>query len=193
MTAGTEDQGGRSRPLWFGPEDQPLFGWLHAPVSGAARGGVVLCPTLGMEAVNGRYTFRCLGDFFQVREGGGDTDGAVVGILSVRMGGSRRREHDPCFLGQSNHALGAALAYLKANEIAAFWVGPGDVRNVRELLGEYVEHLVKFGCDQRSLLVHQALNACTVLEKPNMTQLIDLVRTDCPRCESCQQPLDVIF
>ena len=49
---------------------------------------------------------------------------AVVGILSVRMGGSRRREHDPCFLGQSNHALGAALAYFKADEIAALGGGP---------------------------------------------------------------------
>ena len=48
-------QGGHSRPLWFGPEDRPLFGWLHTPASGEARGGVVLCPTLGIEAVNARY------------------------------------------------------------------------------------------------------------------------------------------
>jgi alpha-beta hydrolase superfamily lysophospholipase len=57
-----EHQGGRSRPLWFGPEDRPLFGWLHSPASGEARGGVVLCPTLGIEAVNARYAYRCLAD-----------------------------------------------------------------------------------------------------------------------------------
>jgi alpha-beta hydrolase superfamily lysophospholipase len=55
-------QGGHSRPLWFGPEDRPLFGWLHTPASGEARGGIVLCPTLGIEAVNARYAYRCLAD-----------------------------------------------------------------------------------------------------------------------------------
>jgi hypothetical protein len=34
-------------PLWFGGGDQ--FGLLHLPRSGQARGGVVLCPTLGSE------------------------------------------------------------------------------------------------------------------------------------------------
>jgi alpha/beta superfamily hydrolase len=34
-------------PLWFGSGDQ--FGLLHLPSSGQARGGVVLCPTLGSE------------------------------------------------------------------------------------------------------------------------------------------------
>lgn len=55
-------QVGRSRPLWFGPEDRPLFGWLHTPASGEARGGIVLCPTLGIEAVNARYAYRYLAD-----------------------------------------------------------------------------------------------------------------------------------
>ena len=62
MTEGSESHGVRSSPLWFGPEDRPLFGWLHVPEFGQARGGVVLSPTLGIEAVNARYTFRCLAD-----------------------------------------------------------------------------------------------------------------------------------
>src|SRR5665213_2961939 len=36
---------------WFGPEDRPLAGWLHLPESGLARAGIVLCPSLGVEAL----------------------------------------------------------------------------------------------------------------------------------------------
>jgi alpha-beta hydrolase superfamily lysophospholipase len=50
------------KPLWFGPEDRPLFGWLHVPEDGRARGGVLLVPTLGIEEVNARYAYRCLAD-----------------------------------------------------------------------------------------------------------------------------------
>jgi alpha-beta hydrolase superfamily lysophospholipase len=50
------------RPLWFGPEERPLFGWLHTPAGGSARGGVLLCPALGIEAVGARYAYRQLAD-----------------------------------------------------------------------------------------------------------------------------------
>lgn len=50
------------RPLWFGPEDRPLFGWLHLPEGGEARGAVLLCPTMGIEAVNTRYAYMYLAD-----------------------------------------------------------------------------------------------------------------------------------
>jgi alpha-beta hydrolase superfamily lysophospholipase len=36
---------------WFGPEGRPLAGWLHLPDSGTARAGIVLCPSLGVEAL----------------------------------------------------------------------------------------------------------------------------------------------
>jgi alpha-beta hydrolase superfamily lysophospholipase len=52
----------RARALWFGPEDQPLFGWLHVPGDGRARGGVLLVPTLGIEEVNARYAYRLVAD-----------------------------------------------------------------------------------------------------------------------------------
>ena len=48
------------RPLWFGPQDRPLFGWLHLPESGEASGAVLLCPTIGIEAVNARYAYMYL-------------------------------------------------------------------------------------------------------------------------------------
>lgn len=36
-------------PTWFGPERSRLFGVVHVPAGGVARGGVVICPTLGRE------------------------------------------------------------------------------------------------------------------------------------------------
>ena len=50
------------KPLWFGPEDRPLFGWLHLPEGGEAHGAVLLCPTIGIEAVNARYAYMYLAD-----------------------------------------------------------------------------------------------------------------------------------
>jgi alpha-beta hydrolase superfamily lysophospholipase len=49
-------------PLWFGPKERPLFGWLHLPVDGVARGGVVLCPPLGIEAICVYFSYRTLAD-----------------------------------------------------------------------------------------------------------------------------------
>jgi alpha-beta hydrolase superfamily lysophospholipase len=39
-----------SRPIWFGPKDRPLFGWLHEPDGAAASIAVVVCNSLGAEA-----------------------------------------------------------------------------------------------------------------------------------------------
>ena len=49
------------QPGWFGPPHTPQFGWLHAP-SGGARGGVVLCPPIGLELQQSQYCFRILSD-----------------------------------------------------------------------------------------------------------------------------------
>jgi alpha-beta hydrolase superfamily lysophospholipase len=49
-------------PLWFGPNDRPLFGWLHVPRGGTARAGVVLCQPLGIEATCVYFSYRLLAD-----------------------------------------------------------------------------------------------------------------------------------
>ncbi|HXW81332.1 MAG TPA: hypothetical protein VEJ84_17655 [Acidimicrobiales bacterium] len=49
-------------PFWFGPEDRPLFGWLHTPDSGRARAGVVLCPPLAHEHQATYATLRSLAE-----------------------------------------------------------------------------------------------------------------------------------
>ena len=45
-------------PLWFGPADRPLAGWLELPAEGKARAGVVLCPSLLGECTNAYRSFR---------------------------------------------------------------------------------------------------------------------------------------
>ncbi len=47
---------GRPVPVWFGPEESPLFGDLHMP-DASTRGAVVLCPPLGREYTNSHLTF----------------------------------------------------------------------------------------------------------------------------------------
>jgi alpha-beta hydrolase superfamily lysophospholipase len=49
-------------PIWLGPEDRPLSGWMHFPEDGRAAGGVVICPALGIEAVYAYWTLRKLAD-----------------------------------------------------------------------------------------------------------------------------------
>ncbi len=49
-----------STPIWFGPAERRLFGWVHAPEGESALGGVVLCPPLGREAVTAYLTYRAL-------------------------------------------------------------------------------------------------------------------------------------
>jgi alpha-beta hydrolase superfamily lysophospholipase len=49
-------------PLWFGPDERPLFGWLHLPDDGRARAAVVLCPPLGIEAICSYFSYRTLAE-----------------------------------------------------------------------------------------------------------------------------------
>ncbi len=50
------------QPLWFGPPERRLFGWLHLPPSGQAAVGIVLCPSLSVEAVSAGPALRRLAD-----------------------------------------------------------------------------------------------------------------------------------
>jgi len=46
------------RPVWFGPSDRPLCGWLTAPTSGVASQGVLLAPPIGRESRAARRALR---------------------------------------------------------------------------------------------------------------------------------------
>lgn len=48
-----------AQPLYFGPVDRPLFGWLHRPPANLNRGaGIVLCSPSGYEAICTHRTYR---------------------------------------------------------------------------------------------------------------------------------------
>jgi dienelactone hydrolase len=51
-----------AQPVWFGPADRPLFGWLHAPPDAAARAGAVICPPVGREYTQSHYALRVIAD-----------------------------------------------------------------------------------------------------------------------------------
>jgi len=53
-----ESEGLNARPIWFGPTDQLLFGWLRLPEEASA--GVVLCRPIGLEALSAHRAYRYL-------------------------------------------------------------------------------------------------------------------------------------
>ncbi|MEO8017826.1 MAG: alpha/beta fold hydrolase [Pseudomonadota bacterium] len=49
----------RAQPLYFGPTDRSLFGWLHRPAADVARNlGLVLCSASGYEAICTHRSYR---------------------------------------------------------------------------------------------------------------------------------------
>ena len=51
-----------SRPVWFGDEGRPAFGWFHSPSDGLAGGGVVICPPLAFNLFHTHYALRLLAE-----------------------------------------------------------------------------------------------------------------------------------
>jgi alpha-beta hydrolase superfamily lysophospholipase len=95
-------------PLWFGPSERPLFGWVHAPDGPQAAGAVVLCPPLARELNSAQATFRHLA-----------TEIARAGMLAVRFdydgtGDSSGSDRDPdrvrAWLDSVGHAVDLARA-----------------------------------------------------------------------------------
>ena len=52
----------RAEPTWFGPDDRPLFGWMHLPRTTTARGVAVICPPLGREGANAQWALQTAAD-----------------------------------------------------------------------------------------------------------------------------------
>src|SRR6267378_4565458 len=80
--------GVESQPLYFGPEDRPLFGWLHAPAAASRPAlGLVICNPFGNEAICAHRSLRHLAE-----------RAADAGIPALRFdydgtGDSRSEEH----------------------------------------------------------------------------------------------------
>jgi dienelactone hydrolase len=77
-------------PIWFGPTDRPLFGWLHLPEE--ARAGVVLCRPIGLEALSAHRAYRCIAEELAAKgavtlqfdyTGTGDSDGNPYDLVGT--------------------------------------------------------------------------------------------------------------
>lgn len=125
-----------SQPLYFGPPERPLFGWLHTPLEAdASPVGCVICNPFGDEAIRAHRTIRHLAtaaaragiptlrfDY----DGTGDSAGhdlypdrLASWLASIRSAANTLRETENveriCFVGLR---LGGALAALVAAESA---------------------------------------------------------------------------
>src|ERR1700730_10607187 len=109
------------------------------------------------------------------------------------MGCSGRCKRDACFLSESDNPPSTSFGNIQADKVSALGPSPGDIGHAAKFLAEDVEHLLKFWRNQDSVPLHQLQDASLVLQKANVTQLIDLVRTNCPWRKSCEQPLNVVF
>src|SRR5271166_2215282 len=51
-----------AHPVWLGQPRQPAFGWWHSPADQRARGGVLLCPPLGLDYMQSHRALRLLAE-----------------------------------------------------------------------------------------------------------------------------------
>jgi alpha-beta hydrolase superfamily lysophospholipase len=91
-------------PLYFGPEDRPLFAWVHQPGDGLSRGTAVLCQPLLREYISAHYTFRMLAEGLAAR-----------GITAIRFdydgaGDSAGTNDDPGRIDAALASIGHAVA-----------------------------------------------------------------------------------
>jgi alpha-beta hydrolase superfamily lysophospholipase len=94
-------------PVWLGPEDRPLFGWVHTPAGAEARAGVLMCPPFGHEYQDAYATFRLLAEnlasrgFYVLRL---DYDG---------IGDSAGDDRDPGRLAAWLNSVAEGVAFLR--------------------------------------------------------------------------------
>lgn len=98
-----------AQPLYFGPQDRALFGWLHRPAAGPARNiGIVTCGPTGYEAICTHRTYRYFAE-----------SAAARGFPTLRFdydgtGDSSGRALDPDRLGHWLRSIEAAIETLRA-------------------------------------------------------------------------------
>ena len=102
---------GRPVPVWFGPDESPLFGVLHIPEA-PTRGAIVLCPPLGREYVYSHSTFVKLA-----------TDLARLGLAAFRFdyrstGDSFDRVADDLNRGGFGHDVRLAVEFVRTLGVA---------------------------------------------------------------------------
>jgi alpha-beta hydrolase superfamily lysophospholipase len=95
-------------PLYFGPDERPLFGWIHAPGGMRRDLAVVICQPVGHEYVNAHRSLRRLAD-----------DLARAGITTLRFdydgcGDSAGSDEDPDRIGAWTESVRQALCFARS-------------------------------------------------------------------------------
>ncbi len=163
----SERTAGSAAPLWFGPGDRPVFGWVHTPADGRTSGAVVLCPPLARDTTSVHDTYRALAErlaeagLLAVRfdyDGTGDSAGADEGagrpdawLASIDQAVSLARSTGVsrvALVGMRMGALLAAAAAERSGDIDALvawdpcWSGRAFVRQQRSI------SLLRFGAEE---------------------------------------------
>ncbi len=107
---------GDATPIWFGPTNRALFGWLHTPAGGCARAGVVICPPLAHEHQATYATLRFLAEELAAR------DLCVLRLDYDGTGDSAGSEEDPERVASWLGFVKEAIARLRASGISSIMV-----------------------------------------------------------------------
>ncbi len=117
-----------AEPVWFGPSERPLLGWLDRPARGQARGGIVICPPVGIELGHSHYTLRCLAR--ELRSAGF----AVLRFDYDGTGQSAGEMNDPGRVDAWRRSVGEALGVLR--DLGVPWLGAVGLRLGATLLAD---------------------------------------------------------
>jgi dienelactone hydrolase len=104
---------GDATPIWFGPANRPLFGWLHTPAGGRARAGVVICPPLAHEHQATYATLRFLAEDLAAR------DLCVLRLDYDGTGDSAGSEEDPDRVASWLRSVREAIGHLRASGVSS--------------------------------------------------------------------------
>jgi len=153
--------------LWFGPPHRKLFGWLHLPASEKAGVGVVLCPSLSVEAASAGPTFRRLADLL-----------AAAGMAAFRFdydgtGNSAGSSDDPDRVAAWIGSVSEAVAFVRGLGLRVAVVGlrvGGTLAAIAlDRAVPTVDRLVLWdACPSgRAFLRQQAMLATTIFHSPH--------------------------
>ncbi|MGA9871730.1 MAG: hypothetical protein WBQ44_11390 [Rhodococcus sp. (in: high G+C Gram-positive bacteria)] len=92
---------------WFGPESESLFGTVHVPAGGRARGAVVLCPPLGKEQVDSYRGLMLLAQKLC------DTGLLVLRFDYLGTGDSHGNQDDPEIVERWKSSIDTAIRYVR--------------------------------------------------------------------------------
>ena len=160
------------RPAWIDVGQRPVFSMLHVPADGRARGAVVLCPTLGIEAVSAHRAFRLLAERLE------DAGFLVCRVDYDGTANSAGAELDPGRLDAWIASVRAAVGFVRAAGAPAVGVVGlriGATIATAAMAGEDVDALVLWDpCARGRSFVReqQALKAMSIGDTPSPSEAV---------------------